>query len=202
VVGSGEQSVFNKGISNVVTDTGSSVSSGEAEGPPVELALKAKADCVPTVQLGYFRHFGDSDWLWGVKYSYGYLFAGRSFKNGFVYAGAGPALSRLGASLNDVVGFATIRGNLMNISGAPQSVTDTQWAFGVAASVGFTYFITPSCFLDVSSSFSNPFPRTFHVEGPFRNDMNPPLVFTGTLIGDYTAKVNTHLITASINVGF
>jgi hypothetical protein len=97
------------------------------------------------VQLGYFQHFGDSTWLWGVKSSYIYQdkslarenlvvpqsgttsgpnvptfpgfsvtrsyevfldhqitlvpFVGRSFKNGFVYAGAGPSLSRVGASL-------------------------------------------------------------------------------------------------------
>jgi hypothetical protein len=129
-------------------------------------------------------------------------FVGSSFRNSFVYAGAGPSLSRVGASLNDVVGFAAIRGSLLEISGPPQLVADTQWAFGVAASVGVTCFFPPSCFLDVSYSFSSPFPHTFHVEGPFRNEANPPLVFTGTLIGDYTAKLNTHLILASINVGF
>ena len=202
------------------------------------------------MQLGYFQHFGNSDWLWGVKYSYSYLgttlakdnliipqfgttsdptaptfpgfsvtrsyevfidhqmtlvpFAGRSFKNSFVYAGAGPSLSRVGASLNDVVGFATIPalGGFANISGQPQSDAQTQWAFGIAATVGVTYFITPSCFLDVGYTFSNPFPHKFHVEGPFHNEAYSPLVITGTLIGDYTAKVNTHSITASLNVGF
>src|SRR5262249_39939983 len=157
-----------------------------------------KSDCVPLVQLGYFQHFGDSDWLWGVKGSYSYLgkitlakenlvipqfgttsgpnvptfpgfsvtrsyevfndhqmtlvpFVGHSFKNSFVYAGAGPSLSRVGASLNDVVGFADLKGGppplngLVDVSGRPQSDAQTQWAFGIAASVGFTYFITPSC---------------------------------------------------------
>jgi opacity protein-like surface antigen len=202
------------------------------------------------VQLGYFQHFGDSAWLWGVKGSYSYQdktlakdnliipqfgttsdpslptfpgfsvtrsyevfmdhqmtlvpFVGRSFKNSFVYAGAGLSLSRVGASLNDVVGFANIPrlGGLADISGRPQSDAQTQWAFGIAASVGVTYFITPSWFLDLSYSFSHPFPHTFHVEGPFRNDAFSPIVLTGTLIGDYTAKVNTHLITVSLNVGF
>jgi hypothetical protein len=73
VATSGEQSVFNKGISNIFTDTGVFVSSGTAEGPPVTPTLKTKSDFVPMVQLGYFKHFGLSDWLWGVKYSYSHL---------------------------------------------------------------------------------------------------------------------------------
>src|SRR5262249_18834502 len=253
---SDEQSVTNTGISNVFNGT-DLFSTGTATGPPVTPTLKEKSDCVPLAQLGYFQHFGDSDWLWGVKYSYSYQdktlaqdnliipqfgtssgpnlptftgfsvtrsyevfmdhqmillpFIGRSFKNSFVYAGAGPSLSRVGASLNDVVGFASLPTAppplssipIVDISGRPQSDAQTQWAFGIAASVGATYFISPSWFLDISYSFSHPFPHTFHVEGPFRNDaFNPPFVLTGTLIGDYTAKVNTHSITVSLNYGF
>jgi len=69
IVASGQQAVFNKGLSNIFKD-GSLVSTGEAEGPPVTLTLKTQSDFVPLVQLGYFQHFGDSDWLWGIKYSY------------------------------------------------------------------------------------------------------------------------------------
>src|SRR5207244_3572815 len=70
IVASGEQSVFNEGLSSVM---GAGVNTtGEAEGPPVTPTLGAKSDCVPLVQLGYFQHFGESDWLWGVKYSYSY----------------------------------------------------------------------------------------------------------------------------------
>jgi opacity protein-like surface antigen len=249
LVASGEQSVFNEGISNA---TGAVSVSGIALGPPVTPTLATKADCVPLVQLGYFQHFGESDWLWGVKYSYSYQdktlatdnliipqsgttsnpavptftgfsvtrsyevfvdnqmalvpFVGRSFKNGFVYAGAGPSLSRVGARLNDVVGFARIpaleNGALVDVSGLPQSDAQTQWAFGIAASVGVTYFITPSWFLDLSYSFTQPFPHQFHVEGPFHNDAFSPIILSGTLIGDYTAKVDTHSITLSLNVGF
>ncbi len=150
IVASDEQSVFNKGISRIF-DNGVLLGTGTAEGPPVTPDLGADATGVPLVQLGYFQHFGDSDWLWGIKLSYSYLgttnlaarnlvipqvgtgtvpdvpsfegfsviksyevfvdhqlslvpFVGRSFKNSFVYAGAGPSLSRVGASLNDLVG--------------------------------------------------------------------------------------------------
>jgi opacity protein-like surface antigen len=251
-VASGEQSVYNKGISTAF-DGGVLLGSGTADGPPVTPTLRTKADCVPLAQLGYFQHVGDSDWLWGVKFSYSYIgatlaegllavpqagtstipgipsfpgvavtrsyevfvdhqmilapFVGRSFNNGFLYVGAGPSLSRVGASLNDLVGFATfpegsILPGLRDVSGAPQSDAGTQWAWGIAATVGATYFITPNCFLDLNYTFSNPFPRKFNVESSFRNEIYSPVVFEGTLIGDYTAKASTHSITLSINVGF
>src|SRR5205814_1465722 len=72
VVSSGEQSVYNKGLSSFF-DTGVLLGTGTADGPPVTPTLATKAACVPLVQLGYFQHFGDSDWLWGVKYSYSYV---------------------------------------------------------------------------------------------------------------------------------
>jgi opacity protein-like surface antigen len=252
IVASGEQSVFNKGISNFF-DNGVLLGTGTADGPPVTPTLQAKADFVPLLQLGYFRHFSDSDWLWGVKLAYSYLgttldqsnlvipqvgtatvpnvpsfegfsvtksyevfidhefslvpFVGRSFNNSFVYVGAGPSLSQLGAGLKDLVGFAnfpegSLLPGLVDVSGRPQSDEQSQWAFGVAASVGVTYFITPSWFLDLNYTFSHPFPSKFHSQSPYRNEIYSPLVFEGTLIGDYTAKLNTHLITISLNVGF
>jgi opacity protein-like surface antigen len=252
VLNSGEQSVFNKGISSTF-DAGVLLGNGTADGPPVAPTLHAKADLVPFAQLGYFRHFGDSDWLWGAKGSYTYMgatlagqnliipqvgtstipgvpgfegfsvtrsyevfadhqlslvpFVGRSFDNTFVYAGAGPSLSHVGARLNDLVGFATfppgsLVPGLRDVSGLPQSVSNTQWAWGVAASAGATYFITPRLFLDLNYTFSQPFPHSSHVVSPFRNELYSPVVFTGTLIGDYTAKSSTHAITLSINFGF
>lgn len=247
IIGSGEQSVYNLGISQIL-DSGVLVATGTADGPPVETQLDAEADCVPFAQFGYFRHVNNSNWLWGFKQTYSYMnsklsqnnlnipqygtssnpnvtsfegfsvtrtyevftdhqftltpFLGRSFRNGFVYGGAGPSLNHVGAALHDVVGFATINGELLDISGAPQTVQDKEWAFGVAATAGVTYFLTPSLFLDVSYTFANPFPDTFHVESAFHNELYAPRVFQGTLIGDYTAEVNTHLITATLNVGF
>jgi len=252
IVVSGEQSVFNKGISNIF-DNGVLIATGSAPGPPVTPSLGTGTDCVPLVQLGYFQHFGDSDWLWGAKLSYSYLggttlaehnlvipqfgtssdpeiptfvgfavtksyevfidhplslvpFVGRSFKNSFVYGGAGPSLSHVGASLNAVVGFAIFDGGplpgLVDVSGRPQSDEQSQWAFGVAASGGVTYFITRSWFLDLNYTFSHPFTGKSFVHSPFHNEAYSPIVFEGTLNGYYTAKVNTHLITISLNMGF
>jgi opacity protein-like surface antigen len=247
LVGSPEQSVYNLGISQIY-DSGQLVATGTADGPPVTPTLETEADCVPFAQLGYFRHFDDSNWLWGVKQSYSYIganmsvnnlnipqygtssnpniatfegysvtrsyevftdhqfaltpFLGKSFQNGFIYGGAGASLNHVGASLNDVVGFATIGGEFTDISGRPQTVKDTDWAFGVAATAGVTYFVTPKMFLDLSYTFANPFPEEFHVESAFHNEFYAPRVYEGTLIGDYTAEVTTHLLTLSLNVGF
>ncbi|HEY7001624.1 MAG TPA: hypothetical protein VH330_07770 [Candidatus Udaeobacter sp.] len=253
IVASGDQSVFNKGLSTIF-DNGVLLGTGEAAGPPVTVDLGAQVTGVPLGQLGYFRHFGDSNWLWGAKLSYSYLgsselskhdlvipqvgtgtvpnvssfdgfsliksydvfidhqlslvpFIGRSFKSIFLYGGTGPSLSHVGASLNDLVGFArfpegSLVPGLVAVSGRPQSNEQSQWAFGIAASGGLTYFFTPSWFLDLNYTFSHPFSDTFHVRSPYRNEANSPIVFQGTLIGDYTAKVNTHLITISLNVGF
>jgi len=53
-------------------------------------------------------------------------------------------------SLNNAVGFATINGNLTDISGAPRTFSSSDWRSGAAATAGVTYFLTPSWYLDVS----------------------------------------------------
>src|SRR5262245_47772237 len=68
---SGEQSVVQQAPSNIFNG-GVLVTTGLAGGPPVTPFLGTKADCVPLAQLGYFRHFGDTNWLWGAKSSYIY----------------------------------------------------------------------------------------------------------------------------------
>lgn len=68
----GAQSVYNKGISDVFLN-GKMVASGVADGPPVHPFLDSQSNFAPMVQLGYFRHFGSSNWLWGTKFSDSYL---------------------------------------------------------------------------------------------------------------------------------
>jgi opacity protein-like surface antigen len=128
------------------------------------------------------------------------LLVGRSFEKGFVYLGAGPSLSRIQGSLDDVVGFATINGNLTSISGAPQSFSSSDWRSGAAVTAGLTYFLTSSWFLDVSYLFIAPKSRTIFVTSPFNNPGDGTVSFSGTLIGIYTANVrNTQAVAISIN---
>ncbi len=127
---------------------------------------------------------------------------GRSFDRGFLYVGAGPSMSQVKATLSDVVGYATINGTLTDISGAPQTVSDSAWTFGAAATAGVTYFLTPSWFLDLTYSFVAPNARTFYVASPFSNPGTGGPSFQGTLIGTYSANVVTHAIGIKINRAF
>jgi hypothetical protein len=62
------------GISNVTnTATGAFVSSGTAGGPPVGIDMPTANGISPLIQGGYFQKLQGSDYLWGVKFSYGYL---------------------------------------------------------------------------------------------------------------------------------
>jgi opacity protein-like surface antigen len=243
----GGQAVYNKGISNVF-QSGVLTATGTADGPAVQSSPIPASNAVPAAQLGYFRHFGDSPWLWGAKLSYSYLgtsssvpnlvipqfgstsnpgvssfsgfsvtgaysvavyhqtsfmpFVGRSFDNSFFYVGAGPSVSQTQANLTNVVGFATINGKLVDISGAPQSFSSTNWNYGVAGTAGVTYFLGSSWFLDLSYSFSMPNGRTTYVTSPFNNPGDGTTAFSGTLIGTYTANLSTEAIAITINKTF
>jgi len=65
------QDVFAQGISAVFMGT-ELAATGTAAGP-AELHFDTQSRCAPLAQGGYFRHFADSAWLWGSKFSYCYL---------------------------------------------------------------------------------------------------------------------------------
>lgn len=242
----GQQWVYNKGISSASAN-GVPVASGTAAGP-VTTSLSNQSNFAPVAQLGYFRHFEGSNWLWGAKFSYSYLgttssklnlvipqsgsssnpslgsfsgnsvtgsynitinhqttlmpLVGRSFERSFLYVGAGPSLSQIQTSLQNVVGYATFGGNLTNVSGAPQSFYTGQWTVGAAATAGVTFFLAPTWFLDLNYVFSMPNAQITQITSPFNNPGSNGLAFTGTLIGAYTANLSTHAIGLTINKAF
>jgi opacity protein-like surface antigen len=67
----GTQDLYAIGTSEV-TQAGVVVATGVAAGP-ASVRMPDESTAVPTVQGGYFRHFDDSDWLWGVKAGYTYV---------------------------------------------------------------------------------------------------------------------------------
>ena len=72
------------GISNVTnTATGAFVSSGTAGGPPVGIDMPTANGISPLIQGGYFQKLQGSDYLWGVKFSYGYL-GGKTATNDYI----------------------------------------------------------------------------------------------------------------------
>ncbi len=104
--------------------------------------------------------------------------------------------------LDDVVGYATLNGVLTNVSGAPQSFSDTDWRVGGAVTAGMTYFVTPSWFVDIAYLVSFPASRTFDIRSPFNNPGNPD-TFKGLLTGTATSNVeNVQTITLSLNKAF
>jgi hypothetical protein len=75
----GTQNIYAIGTSDNYSD-GKLVSSGTAAGPGT-VSLSTASTASPEVQLGYFRHIGDSPWLWGGKFSYTDLLASESAAN-------------------------------------------------------------------------------------------------------------------------
>jgi len=52
-------------------------------GPPVEIGMQAANGISLAIQAGYFQKLKDSDYLLGVKFSYGYL-GGTTATNNFI----------------------------------------------------------------------------------------------------------------------
>ena len=229
----GTQNIYAVGTSDNY-EHGSQVSSGTAAGPGT-VSMPFQSTGTASVQLGYFQHFSDSDWLWGAKFSYSDLrassttegvdvpqagafnsyqtsitsqlslipFIGRSFGRGFVYAGAGATLSETQTHLNGLVGYAVINGVNTNVSGAPQNFSSSGWVLGGAATVGGTYFLSSSWFLDLDYVFSKTAAQRGNYSSTFVNSTTTPGVTTvGTLVGDSSENIVTQSVTITINKAF
>jgi hypothetical protein len=68
-----DQNMFASGVGNVYQG-GTLVAVGAAGGP-ANPRQDTQSTFAPAAQLGYFAHFGTSDWLWGAKVFYRYLAA-------------------------------------------------------------------------------------------------------------------------------
>jgi len=185
---------------------GALIASGTADGPPVQTSLPDRSNVAPTAQMGYFSHFGDSRWLWGVKFSYSYL-GTRSSVDNLVIPQFGTSSAQ---GVSTFTGFSVTNSytvdvyNQMTFMPIVGRSFDNGfiYAFGPAATVGVTYFLTPSWFVDLSYSFAAPNPQTFYVASPFNNPGSGGPSFQGTLIGTYTANLTTHAIGLKINCAF
>jgi hypothetical protein len=67
-----DQQFNGTGDSSIYNDDGDLVATGTATGPAPPFH-DTKTTFAPMAQVGYFRNFDDSDWLWGAKFSYKYL---------------------------------------------------------------------------------------------------------------------------------
>jgi hypothetical protein len=234
------------GISDVY-ENGVLVSSGSAGGPPVDLDLDSDTSFTPQIQLGYFDHFDNSEWLWGAKLAYNYLdssstredflipqfgsygatpftgnaivqsmevsienqfsfmpYLGHGFQKGFLYAGAGPTLSLVKTDITNLIGFADVQGQPTDISGSPQDFSSSDWVWGGAATLGMTYFVDRSWFVDMNYTMSMTFDYTANYRSTFSNPGATPNdpSYVGDLIGDASGTFTTHTFALSINRAF
>ena len=128
-------------------------------------------------------------------------FIGRSFEKSFVYFGAGPSLSQTQSNLNGVIGFAAINGTHVNITGTPSNFSSSPWVNGGAATVGATYFLDHSWFLDLSYTFAMTKVQTSNFAAPFASATDG-YTDTGILSGNYSGRTITQSFTISINKAF
>lgn len=130
-------------------------------------------------------------------------YVGRSFGNGFVYFGAGPTLTETQTDIDGLVGFADINDTRRDISGAPQNFSASDWVVGGTATVGLTYFLDSSWFVDASYSYAttrdsrSDFVSTYQYENTSNGQ-----VTVGDLIGDSTGRVATQSIVVTLNMAF
>jgi hypothetical protein len=80
-------------------------------------------------------------------------FVGRSFAKGHFYVGGGPVVFSTESRMYGLSSYADIAGNHTNIGGAPLNLASSEWMWGGASQLGMMYYVSPSCFIDVSYDF-------------------------------------------------
>lgn len=75
----GTQNLTTVGTSNTYSG-GALVATGSAAGPS-NVTMPEQSTFAPSGQIGYFRHFADSNWLWGAKFAYSYLNTTSAYQN-------------------------------------------------------------------------------------------------------------------------
>jgi opacity protein-like surface antigen len=241
----GNHHIYAQGVSNVYLN-GALVASGQAGGP-ADAYSDTQSTFAPTAQIGFFRRFAGTNWLWGAKFSYSYLdatstnqfvnipqvgafasansdsftghvivrsyqtstdhqltlmpFIGHAFKRSFIYLGAGPSLTHVQSKLNGVIGFADINGTHTDITGTPANFSSSAWVFGGAATVGATYFLDRSWFLDASYTYAMTARHSSDFSGPFASSTRG-YTDTGILSGSYSGRETVQTFAVSINRAF
>jgi hypothetical protein len=105
--------------------------------------------------------------------------------------------------LNGLIGFADINGTRTDVSGSPVNFSSTAWVYGGAATIGASYFLGQSWFIDVNYTFAMTGNNTSGFSGPFTNPNGTNGSTTvGTMVGTSAGKLITQGIAATINKTF
>jgi opacity protein-like surface antigen len=130
-------------------------------------------------------------------------FIGHVVGPGFVYAGAGPTLSRVRTRLNGLVGFASIDGRPTDVSGAPQDFAASSWVVGGTAVIGMGWLLAEGWFVDLRYSYAATRRETENYASAFLNPRGAQgTVISGTLVGNTSGTVATQGVALTINRAF
>lgn len=131
-------------------------------------------------------------------------YLGRSFSNGYIYAGAGPSLSQVQTNLNNLTGYRNVNGVPTNQTGFGMNYQNSHWVWGGAVTGGITYFLTPSWYVDLNYNFSQTRSTTSYMNAwyaaPVAN-LNGPFASRaiGYAPGSTSAALSTQSVNASLN---
>ena len=132
-------------------------------------------------------------------------FIGRSFGNKYFYLGAGPSLFNLQSNNYYSIGYTAYQASTIDVTGLVSYSSPSIWAWGGAAQLGMTYFISPTWFIDASYTYAITGNNTTLHEQAFSNSQISDFVsyFTsGTLFTKDTLSVSAQALTVAINKVF
>ena len=76
------------------------------------------------------------------------------------------------------MGFAVVPPFLLNVTGAPITVSNENWVWGGAAQIGATYALAPPWFLDFGYTYARS--SSFYIQDVVNfSDQNGPLMSSG-----------------------
>ena len=132
-------------------------------------------------------------------------FIGRSFGNKYIYVGAGPSLFNLKSKNYYSIGYADFDGATLDVTGLVSYASPSIWAWGGAAQLGMTYFMSPTWFIDASYTYAITGNNTTSHEQAFINSSTigkTSYVTSGTLFTRDTLSVSNQAVTLAINKVF
>ena len=213
------QNSWGKGISNIQTNTGGNTNGiAEGTGAPFHNTNNTFA---PEVQAGYFKHFEDTENLYGLKFSYQYLGSKATNSNLYIpQIGVSTSVTGVTSSLfgyvnadsvqvstNHALTFLAFIGRSFNnkffyLGGLVSYASPSIWAVGGAAQLGMTYFISPTWFIDASYTYSVTGENTTNHQQTFVNSStlgSTRYNTSGTLYTKDTLSVSNQALTLAIN---
>jgi hypothetical protein len=129
---------------------------------------------------------------------------GQSFERSYLYLGAGPTLAQTTTAIDRITGFANVVGIPTSITGVGQGSTYSfgQWLWGIGGTIGATYFIAPSWFVDISYTCSKTQNKTSNWGGTWSDTPISGNTRTGTNMGYSSGGVVTQALSLTLNRAF